>query len=90
MSTLPPVIPRLDIATTALGLALPVEVDGRTVRALVSQQLLQSLFGASAEPRSWLAAYRRNAGAVNRAAIRKRRAGAAEPVQLTAADFQRG
>jgi hypothetical protein len=80
-------IPHPAIDTVANGLRLPLEVDGRPVRALVSQSALQAHFGATSEPRSWLAAYRQHAGAVNRAAIRKRRAGAAEPVLLTPADF---
>lgn len=71
----------------AARLVLPVVVDGRRVTAIVSGEALQGRFGASADPRSWLAAYRLNAGQVNRAAIRKTRAGAVEPVLLTPADF---
>jgi len=88
MSTNPPTLPRLAIATTPHGLALPVEVDGRPVRTLLSGQALQAHLGASDDPRTWLAAYRRHAGQVNRVAIQLRRKGAVEPVLVMATDLQ--
>jgi hypothetical protein len=90
MSTKSSTLHSLAIATTPHGLTLPVEVDGRPVRTLLSDQALQAHLGASTDPRTWLAAYRRHAGRVNRVAIRLRRAGAAEPVLLTATHFQPG
>lgn len=78
---------KLTLETSRSGLSLPLHVDGRWVHALVPAESLERALGAGRDPSSWLAAYRQHAGRVNRAAIRKHRAEAADAVVLSPDDL---
>jgi hypothetical protein len=61
----------LHVNATIQGIDVPCVVEGRVVRALIPSSVLEEYFGASPEPRSWIATYESHTYEVDQVIRRK-------------------